>query len=213
MRETGGVWPCLAVLVTIAGGPVWLAENPPATPAHRSAQASPDPVHEARVLKQFDERVRDYVTLHRRLAKQRPPPPLRDKAEAEEIKTFSEALAGRIKAARRAARPGDILIVEVQPVFRRILRGELSGPGSADARHAILEDGNPGTETPAAAPALQVNAAYPVAAALSTMPAPILRKLPRLPDDTLEYRFVGQHLVLRDVGANLIVDFMTEAVP
>jgi hypothetical protein len=212
VRETGGVWPCLAAVATMAGGPVWLAENPPATPARRSVQASPDPVREARVLKRFDERVRQYVTLHQRLAKQRPPPPLRDKAEAEEIKTFSEALAGRIKAARHAARPGDILIVEVQPVFRRILRSELSGPGSADARHAVAE-GNPATETPAAAPAIQVNAAYPAAAALSTMPAPILRKLPRLPDDTLEYRFVGKNLVLLDVGANLIVDFMTEAVP
>lgn len=212
MRETGGVWPCLAVVVTIAGGPAWLADNSPATPARRSIEARPDPVREARVLKQFDERVRHYVTLHRRFAKQRPPPPLRDQAEAEEIKTFSEALAGRIKAARHAARPGDILIVEVQPVFRRILRSELSGPGSADARHAIAE-GDPSTETPAAVPVLRVNAAYPVAAALSTMPAPILRKLPRLPDDTLEYRFVGKNLVLLDVGANLIADFMTEAVP
>jgi hypothetical protein len=35
----------------------------------------------------------------------------------------------------------------------------------------------------------------------------LLDVLPRLPEE-LEYRFVGRDLILRDVKANLIVDFI-----
>ena len=39
------------------------------------------------------------------------------------------------------------------------------------------------------------------------MPPSILLNLPKLPEE-LEYRFVGPHLILHDVNANLIVDFI-----
>jgi hypothetical protein len=35
--------------------------------------------------------------------------------------------------------------------------------------------------------------------------------LPKLPTE-LDYRIVGKHLILRDTGADLIVDFMLNAV-
>jgi hypothetical protein len=39
-----------------------------------------------------------------------------------------------------------------------------------------------------------------------------LLRLPQLPKE-VEYRFVGRDLILRDVAANLIVDFLPNAVP
>jgi hypothetical protein len=57
-----------------------------------------------------------------------------------------------------------------------------------------------------------VNADYPEAAALATVPPLILTRLPRLPDG-LEYRFMGRDLILRDTRANLIVDLIPDAVP
>ena len=45
-----------------------------------------------------------------------------------------------------------------------------------------------------------------------TVPAASLLVLPPLPD-TLDYRFVGRDLVLRDAEANLIVDYIVGAVP
>jgi hypothetical protein len=59
---------------------------------------------------------------------------------------------------------------------------------------------------------LVVNAVYPKEQPLSTMPASMLEALPTLPDG-LEYRFVGKHLILRDTKANIIVDFIYNAVP
>jgi hypothetical protein len=53
---------------------------------------------------------------------------------------------------------------------------------------------------------------YPTTLPLVTVPAKLLRALPELPDG-LEYRILGRHLILRDVKANLIVDFVRDAVP
>jgi hypothetical protein len=54
---------------------------------------------------------------------------------------------------------------------------------------------------------LKVNAKYPEGAALPTVPANLLATLPQLPED-LEYRIVGKDLILRDVHANVVVDFI-----
>jgi hypothetical protein len=44
------------------------------------------------------------------------------------------------------------------------------------------------------------------------MPGNVLTALPPLPEG-LEYRFVSRNLLLLDVQANLIVDFMPAAIP
>jgi hypothetical protein len=58
---------------------------------------------------------------------------------------------------------------------------------------------------------LRVDHSYPKDAALQSTPPSLLQNLPQLPPD-VEYRFVGNALILRDVEANLIVDFLPEAI-
>jgi hypothetical protein len=58
----------------------------------------------------------------------------------------------------------------------------------------------------------EVNQLYPTTYPLATFPPSLLPLLPRLPEQ-LEYRVVQQYLILRDVEANLIVDFMPNAMP
>jgi hypothetical protein len=53
---------------------------------------------------------------------------------------------------------------------------------------------------------------YPSSLPLGTVPARLLRELPDLPPE-LEYRIVARHLILRDAKANIIVDFIRNAVP
>lgn len=67
-------------------------------------------------------------------------------------------------------------------------------------------DENPGKFT------LAANAPYPTQVPLSTMPPEVLRNLPMLPEG-LEYRFVGESLILLDPRANLVVDFVSRALP
>jgi hypothetical protein len=60
--------------------------------------------------------------------------------------------------------------------------------------------------------ALKVNAPFPENLPLQSTPATLLLNLPRLPAE-LDYRFVGNALVLRDTAANIIVDFIPDALP
>ena len=57
----------------------------------------------------------------------------------------------------------------------------------------------------------EVNATYPESQPLPTMPPNLLASLPKLPED-LEYRIIGRHLILRDVHANIIVDYIPNAI-
>jgi hypothetical protein len=44
------------------------------------------------------------------------------------------------------------------------------------------------------------------------MPPQLLASLPKLPE-ALEYRFIGDRLILLDVHAHLVVDFIERALP
>jgi len=59
---------------------------------------------------------------------------------------------------------------------------------------------------------LEVNGAYPDNLPLQSTPPTLLLNLPALPQE-LDYRIVGHALVLRDAKANLILDFIPNAIP
>jgi hypothetical protein len=59
---------------------------------------------------------------------------------------------------------------------------------------------------------LQVNQSYPENVPLQSTPPSLLLNLPQLPDG-LEYRLVGRELVLRDSEANIVVDYVPNALP
>jgi hypothetical protein len=162
-------------------------------------------------LKGFHERLDQYVKLRKQATDK--VPPLKKKAAPEEIEQHELALAQAIQKARLEAKAGDILTADVKPVFSRILRGSLTGPGSVKRRDSVKE-GNPKNEKAAGEvePVIKVNAPYPKNAPLSTVPPSLLAALPKLPKD-VEYRFVGRTLILRDRESSLIVDFLKEAIP
>jgi hypothetical protein len=165
---------------------------------------------DASVMKEFSDRVTKYVELHKRVEAELPA--LKDKSNPAEIAAHKLALATAIRAARSNARPADIFFEDVRPQLLRIIRSEVRGPGGIDARETIKE-GNPKLEgTATKKMQMSVNAPYPDDAPLSSVPPTLLLKLPKLPEE-VDYRFVGRDLILRDVAANLIVDFMREVIP
>lgn len=158
---------------------------------------------EARILKEFTDRVQAYVKLQKRVAAGLPP--LKGKADPVRIAAYQEALAQAIREARSEAKPGDIFSPEIKSYFLRTLRRKLPKSSASSARAAVMED------NPKKVP-LRVNDRYPESEPLSTVPPSLLLELPRLPEE-VEYRFVNRHLILRDRKANLIVDFILEAIP
>ncbi|HXW05467.1 MAG TPA: hypothetical protein VD833_09565 [Vicinamibacterales bacterium] len=168
-----------------------------------AATAHQQPINpDAKLLQDFQQRIDDYMALHEKVAKGAAE--LRPTKSPEAIKAAQENLAARIRAERSAAKQGDIFTPEIARHIRRLLRPELKGPDAAETKKAIKDDSPPGVP-------LKVNGPY-TADALPTVPPNVLLRLPRLPED-LEYRIVGKDLILRDVDANLIVDFIPGAIP
>jgi len=153
----------------------------------------------AKVLLDFKERVDKYVELRKKADDSAPP--LKKTDDAAELRAAQQALAERIGAARTPAKQGEIFTPEIAAYFRKLVRPELKETGTKGA----VRDDNP------AGMPFQVNGPYPSKEALSTMPPNVLASLPRLPKD-IEYRFVGKHLILRDVRANLIIDYIPNAL-
>jgi hypothetical protein len=80
-----------------------------------------------------------------------------------------------------------------------------SGKEGRELKGTILDE-NPGNV------GLRVNARYPDEIPLSTVPPQVLSSLPKLPEE-LDYRFIGERLILLDVHAHTIADYMDNAFP
>ena len=182
--------------------------------ARREAEAKHDVGKlEAEALDELEDNVEDYVKkVHKPAAKQVGDLP--DKATPEQIVAHRRALANAIRALRPQAKQGDMFVPEVQPIVKRLIGDELGGRLGAPARKEVLA-GNPPLDPDRddrMQVRLAVNADYPAAAALSTVPPSVLLTLPLLRKE-VEYHFVNRDLVLLDVEANLIVDFLRAAAP
>ena len=124
----------------------------------------------------------------------------------EEIATRAVALANAIIAARPQAKQGDIFSPEVSSFLATLIKQEYSRRTAP----VIETRDDQQEELPGFEP--QVNQIYPTTYPLATFPPALLPLLPPLPEE-VEYRIVRDNLVLRDVEANVILDFMPRAVP
>jgi hypothetical protein len=158
---------------------------------------------DAETQKAFSDRVVKYVELRKKVESMLPPLP--EKAEPTEITRHQRALLAGLQRARSTARQGDIFSEDARHLIRRLVAGALSHEGSAP-RQAIREE-NPGTLP------VRVNSAFPTSVPLPTVPPQVLLALPRLPDEELEYRFLGTRLLLLDPRPNMVVDYMDRALP
>jgi hypothetical protein len=171
-----------------------------------AAKTSTDPAvnPDAAVMADFKARVDKYAELHKDLAKGAAAQ--KDNRTPEQIEAQKAALTAKIQAARAGAKQGDIFAPETRPVFRKLLAPEMKGEDGRDAK-AVMKDDAPAPGTVA----FKVNAKYPEAEPKPTMPANLLLNLPKLPEP-LEYRVVGQHLLLLDTASDLIVDYILNVI-
>lgn len=168
-------------------------------------RASPFDLNEAehRAAETFEARVKDYVALHRKLDASLPKLPAR--ATPEQVAANRRAFGERLLAARAQAARGDFFTPDMESLAKRTLAAVLSG-AEAESLRAAIRDDNPGV------PHLEVNDGYPDARPVSTMPPQVLKALPKL-DRNLEYRFIGERLILMDTHARIVVDFTGDILP
>jgi hypothetical protein len=110
-----------------------------------------------------------------------------------------------LREARAAAKQGDIFDQPISALFRRLIGITMQGKEAVRIRQS-LSSGEPVHLQ------LHVNDPYPASVPLQSTPPTLLLNLPKLPED-LDYRIAGSALVLRDGKANLIVDFIDNAIP
>jgi hypothetical protein len=155
----------------------------------------------AAAIKGFLDRTNDYVALQKKVDDGLPK--LTGDEDPSKIEAHQAAMAARIKIARANAKPGD-LFGDIAPIVKSVIREDAHLRKLRDSRAAMEEV--PKFDPP------RINAAYPEKLPLATVPPLILDALPRLPEG-LEYRFMGNDLILRDTKANLVADFINGAVP
>ena len=131
--------------------------------------------------------------------------PLRVTSDVAEIRDRSNTLAYAIQRARPNAKQGEFFDAPCGRQIAEQFSRALEGFDIADFMIGLEDE-------PADSRPPQVHMRYPNSAAMATMPANLLSVLPELPD-SLEYRLIGRHLVLRDVDAALILDYFTDAMP
>ena len=158
---------------------------------------------DARVIQNFQNRIAEYLKLHKSIEQNLPA--LKPTDAPEEILRHQQELARRIREARRQASQGDIFSSDIKDEFRRLIAIAMRGKQAARIKESMMRS------EPVQFP-LNIDASYPAGVPLQTTPPTLLQNLPNLPPE-LEYRVVGHQLILRDVNANLIIDFMAEAIP
>lgn len=158
---------------------------------------------DALLVQEFQDGVADYVKLRKQMAAQLSP--LKPTDSPEQIDVYQRELAQRIRAARPRATQGYIFSDSVAGEFRRLIALSMRGAEGARIR-ASLQRGARVTIP------VVVNTSYPSTVPRETTPPSLLLNLPKLPPE-LEYRVVGDNLVLLDATANLIVDFIPGAIP
>lgn len=173
----------------------------PVTPAQKATADPENP--DAAVLADFNARLEKYVKFQRGVADDSPR--LKETSNPAEIAAAQELLAAKIRTLRKNAKRGDIFTPQVSALFRRLMYPELKGAEGRETKADIKEEAAEQGSVKFA-----VNAKYPDSS-LPTVPANILAVLPALPKD-VEYRIIEQHLILRDVDANIIVDFIPNAI-
>ena len=189
-----------AIFAAAVAVAVWPATATAAEPQGQPQRVNPN----AKAIAEFQTKVDEYVKLHRKLESTLTALP--KEATPEQIDTYQRELGRLVQQARKDSRVGDIFVRDVRPVLRRLLHALFTGPDGKKLRVAVMDE-NPGETV-----RLAVNGRYPDTYPLSSVPPQILKELPPLPEE-LEYRFIQTSLILLDVHAHIIADYLTGAIP
>ena len=205
----------LVATAVLTAGACSRERTPPPPPATSASPESAPPtervvgplsVDEAQALATMNDRLREYVNLHVKIEQSLPSLP--KEATPQQIDKNHRMLEKQMREARATAKPGDLFTEQARPVIKRLLATVFGGPDGKQLKASIMDE-NP---VDPVALKLTVNDRYPDTVPLTSIPPQVLQTLPKLSED-LEYRFIGDWLILFDVHAHLIADYIDNALP
>src|SRR4029079_4200378 len=182
----------LVSLLVIAGACSNNEKQPPPPPPTSKTPDTAQPTErvvgplseaDAQAPAQMNDRLKEYVDLHLKVEKSLPK--LSENATPQEIDKNQRLFESKMRAARAAAKPGDLFTAQAQPVIKRLLDAVFAGPEGKQLKASIMDENPVGVK-------VTVNGRYPDTVPISTVPPQVLQSLPRLSED-MEYRFVGDN--------------------
>src|ERR1700731_103577 len=198
----------LIAVVVFVIAPIYASTGQGSPPQNFQVQnqpaQNPAPDLKSPGFQEFSDRVQKYVQLHKSV--EATLPKLKATNEPELIVAHQKMLARKIKAARAHAKRGDIFTPAAREDFLKAMSSEFQGPQAPHAK-ATMKQGAPLKEVH-----LHVNEIYPESIPYTSVPPTMLQKIPKLPEE-LAYRAVSSDLVLLDVKANLVVDYLPGVIP
>jgi hypothetical protein len=205
----------LVAAAVLALGACTRDSTPPSPPATSESPVGAPPTErvvgplsseDAKALATMNDRLREYVDFHIKM--ERSLPSLPKDATPQQIDKNQRALEKLMRESRTTAKRGDLFTEEARPVIKRLLATVFGGPDGKQLKASIMDE-NP---VDPVALKLTVNGRYPDTVPLTSIPPQVLQTLPKLSED-LEYRFIGDWLILLDVHAHLIADYIDDALP
>src|SRR5438094_1463458 len=158
-------------------------------------------VPDAQIALDLQARAKAYLDLRKKVAGNAPNPG----GSPTAIASAQRDLSNKVRTARTGVKQGDIFTPTIAAYVKKQIAATISGPHGNDIR-ASLRRAEPVKIQ------LQVNQSYPEKVPLQSTPPSLLMNLPDLPKG-LEYRLLGTELVLRDADANIVVDYVPNALP
>ncbi|HEY7095296.1 MAG TPA: hypothetical protein VH437_01120 [Terriglobales bacterium] len=164
------------------------------------ATASPSPA-DKKTVEEFEARVARYLSERRKEGGNAP----KQSNSPEKLDQAEQSVTVKSQVSHAGARQGAIFDRGVAEYFRKQIATTLSGPDGSKIR-ASLQSAEPVQGK------LRVDEVYPEKMPLQSTPPTLLLRLPVLPKE-LEYRIVGNNLVLLDIVPKLVVDYLPDAIP
>lgn len=203
----------IAFLVAIVVGVAGCSERvPPSPPATNATPETAPPTErvvgplsgaDAAALATMSDGLEKYVALHNRI--EATLPKVAGDATPKDHDTVQRQFERQLREARAGAKQGDLFTPQAQPVIKRLIAAVFEGPAGQKLKASIMDENPIGVK-------VAVNARYPDEVPISTMPPPVLQTLPKLTEG-LEYRFVSDDLIILDVHAHVIADFIDNVLP
>jgi len=182
---------CISLSLILAAALTATAQSPVPSPS------------EQKLLSGFSKKAKDYIDQEQSLAANK----MKPTSDVAKLEHQRKLLRDAVQQSRPNARQGDFFTPEVAPVFRKVLAQVLNGPDGEKIK-ASLRHAEPG------APArFSVNGEFPNESGqpIQSVPPTVLKALPQLPKG-LEYCIAGDTLALRDSSANMVIDYLPNAL-
>lgn len=193
MKRTAAAFPSLAIACIFAFA---LAPSQASQPVAGSASGQ-------KVLSDFSKKAENYVAKEHMLAQDK----MKPTDDVSKLQQQRKQLRDAVQQSRPNARQGDFFNAEVAAAFRETLQKLLSGPDGKKIKVSLEHD------EPGAPAQFKVNGEFPNQSGqpIQSVPPTVLKVLPELPKG-LEYCIAGKTLALRDSAANMVVDYLPNAL-